>query len=535
MAYSHSFRSGSSSSFYYTPPPLPPYLLSTDPGRIPISLLSDDDYSKLVSLPSSSSPSPPPSPSLSLTHSSSPSPSPSPSIYISPPPLPPPSLSPFIYVSPSLSPSPSIYISPSPSSPSPPPSSSIHIPTSPSPSPSPPPSPQTPFISILSFLENLEVKSVPSTPTSSFRVRKQRILLVFQTSLELSTIERYYFTKMANYEPQIWAVHAPVGHTCVLIFLTNDDGRRFDTKNKNFFDFSSSNPEVFPIDGRGSLWGKITEFLNVSTTQCALRGPDSFQTIRFLQPWQANAFQWLNENPLYPATAPILNLQSRSQLGAMIDFYKWMLYHHYQDTLVFTESLPGKQELIKELQSSLNQGWSGKWIIIMMGHESFHSSEVWSTASLQLQQLCDGKFTNWRPPVGILILSLKPITNGALDTRHVEVVKLEGKFKDAPSEGTLAKTLFHGRVRRPKHELGSLPPLKPPPEPFEKGEVPKDDPSLLINKPINKPMYYTPPPVPPYLRSIGPDYVPPHLLSPEDYARLVSLPSSSSSCDECPR
>lgn len=188
-------------------------------------------------------------------------------------------------------------------------------------------------------------------------------------------------------------------------------------------------------------------------------GPPAFYKVELTEDWQDGALDWLGGHGGQVAASPVLNLHSSEQLDEMINFYKYMLYNYPRDTLVFPMGIPGKVELEKQLKMETQQGWTGKFVIILMPHESYHYPESWPLAAQRLQALRDGVLTKRQPPAAILILSVQAITNAGLNNKGIGVVDLDNaadpsKVKDWEDSHNLAREIFPDSVVEPEVQKG---------------------------------------------------------------------------------
>lgn len=321
-----------------------------------------------------------------------------------------------------------------------------------------------PFEPLDTVLQRLSLSAIVPSALLNFRLRCSQLLLVIPAQIHVDNIYEFYCRKLAKYAPQIWVVHMPmndiesVWYTCVLIRLTSRD-HRFETKNKTFFEYCGSPPFVIPISGRQSeSWNGITEYLNISR-KTSSTGPPAFYKVDLTEDWQDGAHDWLGGHGGQVASAPVLNLHSSEQLDEMINFYKYMLYNYPRDTLVFPMGIPGKIELKKQLKMEAQQGWTGRFVIVLMPYESYHYPEVWPLAAQRLQALRDGALTKRQPPAAILILSVQAITNAGLNIKGVGVVDLDkapdpSKVKDWEDSLNLAREIFPDSVVKPEAQKG---------------------------------------------------------------------------------
>ena len=321
-----------------------------------------------------------------------------------------------------------------------------------------------PFEPLDTVLQRLSLIFYVSPIGAKFRLRSNQLLLVFLDKLDVKSVDSFYNHKLAKYAPQIWVVHKPVDemeikwYTCVLIRLTSTN-HRFETKSKTFFDYFGYHPFVIPINGqRPKSWNGITEYLNIST-QTSSTGPPAFYKINLTKDWQNCANDWLGGHGGQVATSPVLNLHGSKRLDEMTDFYKYMLYNFHRETLVFPMGIPGEDRLIRELKNGTERGWTGRFVIVLMPHESYHYPEAWPRAAQRLQALRDGVLTDSQPPAAILILSVQPITNAGLNLKGVGVVDLDkaadpSKVEDWDDSHDLARVIFPGSVVKPKAQMG---------------------------------------------------------------------------------
>lgn len=97
------------------------------------------------------------------------------------------------------------------------------------------------------------------TTTKSVRINARGLFLTYSTPLDKQAFQEFLLSKPTCRQAQVWVVHESTINTHVLI----DFGSyRFETRNKEFFDFAGVRPTICSIDGRHpSAWHRAILYL----------------------------------------------------------------------------------------------------------------------------------------------------------------------------------------------------------------------------------------------------------------------------------
>ena len=290
-----------------------------------------------------------------------------------------------------------------------------------------------------------------------FRATGHRFLLASPNLPLKQMVYDHYLKLLTPYRPEVWVMNGKanddIPHTHIIVLI--DLQKQLDTRNVKFFDMDNTHPWIYKIDGKiTNAWLVAVKYLTKDSKRQAdllkrltcsptvsklLRPLGKYKDVMLTQTWQHKALDWMVRLNGEGYQASILNIYFTERDPSMTQFWMYMLYHHFQNTLVFPAGLSTQRQAEMKLSDHFKNGGTGELVIVVLNDTDIEKAYVWLGKSSILQSLRTG-FDCERRPNGILILSSKPITYGNLDRNGVvlrDVQKHKRHDSDSESDDEL--------------------------------------------------------------------------------------------------